>query len=171
MVRKTRPNNVDASDAALTELYRCSSTVPMVDLQRRFKNLLGIWDRLNRGGFPLSFHLGLTAQWRATVRDGPVGPVTQADQAAISSWRGWMLDDPLVHPYGWLRADMVPPSPFFKCDPALTPDASGILSDPSLTDHEFQKVWLPCFSRSVRGHADLCNFAGEVEGWLLFSGI
>ena len=33
---------------------------------------------------------------------------------------------------------------------------------PSLIDKEFQKAWLPYFSRSARGHASLHDF----EGWL-----
>ena len=61
---------------------------------------------------------------------------------------------------------MVPPSPFLKCDPALTPDGSVILSDPALIDEEFRKAWLPYFSHSVRGHACLSDFEGELEGWL-----
>ena len=39
-----------------------------------------------------------------------------------------MLADPLMHPNRWLRAHMVPPSSFLRCDPAATPDGSGILS-------------------------------------------
>ena len=57
-----------------------------------------------------------------------------------------MLADPLMHPNRWLRAHMVPPSSFLRCDPAATPDGSGILSP-----------------GSARGHADFCDFAEEVE--------
>ena len=56
---------------------------------------------------------------------------------------------------------------FLKCDPAFSPGGSGIGSDPSLIDQEFQKEWLPCFSRSTTGNADLQDFRGEVQGWLL----
>ena len=59
---------------------------------------------------------------------------------------------------------MVPPSPFLRCDPALTLDGSGISSEPALSDKEFQKAWLLHFSRSVRGHAILPDFEGEVDG-------
>ena len=38
--------------------------------------------------------------------------------------------------------------PFFKCEPHLTPDGSGILSDPNRIDAEFRKAWLPYFCRS-----------------------
>ena len=49
--------------------------------------------------------------------------------SAIRGWRNWIREDPLVHPYRWLRPDLVPPAPFLHCDPRLTPDGSGVLSD------------------------------------------
>ena len=49
---------------------------------------------------------------------------------AIRVWRNWIREDPLVHPYRWLRPDLVPPAPFLQCEPHLTPDGSGVLSDP-----------------------------------------
>ena len=30
---------------------------------------------------------------------------------AIGEWRNWLREDPLVHPYQWLRPDLVPPNP------------------------------------------------------------
>ena len=30
---------------------------------------------------------------------------------AIRGWRNWIREDPLVHPYRWLRPDLVPPAP------------------------------------------------------------
>ena len=33
---------------------------------------------------------------------------------AIRGWRGWLREDPLVHPYKWLRPELVPPAPFFE---------------------------------------------------------
>ena len=65
----------------------------------------------------------------------------------------------------WLWSDMVPSSLFFKCDPGLTPDGSGILSDPALIDEEFRKAWLLYFSRS-RACLLFSDFEREVEGWL-----
>ena len=50
---------------------------------------------------------------------------------AIRVWRDWIREDPLVHPYRWLRADLVPPAPFRQCKPHFTPDGSGVLSDPA----------------------------------------
>ena len=43
---------------------------------------------------------------------------------AVREWRNWIREDPLVHPYRWLRHDLVPPAPFLQCEPCLTPDGS-----------------------------------------------
>ena len=31
---------------------------------------------------------------------------------AIRGWRNWIREDPMVHPYRWLRPDLFPPVPF-----------------------------------------------------------
>ena len=31
---------------------------------------------------------------------------------AVRRWRNWVREDPLIHPYKWLRSDLIPPSPF-----------------------------------------------------------
>ena len=67
---------------------------------------------------------------------------------AIRGWRNWIREDPSVHPYRWLRPDLVPPAPFLQCEPCLTPGGSGVLSDPARIDEEFRKAWLPYFCRS-----------------------
>ena len=87
-------------------------------------------------------------------------------EEAIRSWRGGLREDPLVHPYKWLRPDLVPPAPFLQCDPALTPGVSGDLAGPLRIDEEFQKAWLPHFCRSGRRETNLEEFAHEVGGWL-----
>ena len=86
--------------------------------------------------------------------------------AAIRGWRNWIREDPLVHPYRWLRPDLVPPAPFLECDPGLTPDGSGVLSDPNQIDAEFRKAWLPYFCRSGQRETRLDEFSFEVDGWL-----
>ena len=85
---------------------------------------------------------------------------------AIRGWRNWIREDPLVHPYKWLRPDLVPLAPFLQCEPHLTPGGSGVLSDPSRIDEEFRKAWLPYFCRSGQREASLEEFDSEVEGWL-----
>ena len=44
---------------------------------------------------------------------------------AIRGWRNWLREDPMVHPYKWLRPDLVPPAPFLQCKSHLTPGGSG----------------------------------------------
>ena len=85
---------------------------------------------------------------------------------AIRGWRNWVREDPLVHPYKWLRPDLVLPAPFLQCEPHLSPGGSGVLSDPSRIDEEFRKAWLPYFCRSGQREASLEEFDDEVEGWL-----
>ena len=73
----------------------------------------------------------------------------------------------MVHPYMWLKPDLVFPSPFLQCDPGETPDGSGILADPASIDAKFREAWMPYFCRAGRGVADLDDFSYEVEGgWL-----
>ena len=86
--------------------------------------------------------------------------------AAIRGWRNWIREDPLVHPYRWLRPDLVPPAPFLQCDPRLTPDGSGVLSGPHQIDAEFRKAWLPYFCRSGQRETSLDELSFEVDGWL-----
>ena len=85
---------------------------------------------------------------------------------AVREWRNWLREDPLVHPYRWLRPDLVPPAPFLQCDPRCTPDGSGVLSDPDQIDAEFRKAWLPYFCRSGQRETSLDEFGLEVDGWL-----
>ena len=57
---------------------------------------------------------------------------------AVREWRNWIREDPLLHPYRWLRPYLVPPAPFLQCEPRCTPDGSGVLSDPARIDAEFR---------------------------------
>ena len=86
---------------------------------------------------------------------------------ALLGWKAWILEDLSSHPYRWLRPDLVPPSPFLQCDPRDTVDGSGAIADPALIDAKFREAWMPYFSRSSRGSADLDDFSQEVAGgWL-----
>ena len=85
---------------------------------------------------------------------------------AIRGWRNWIREDPMIHPYRWLRPDLVPPAPFLQCEPRLTPGGSGVLSDPARIDEEFRKAWLPYVCRSGQREASFEEFDREVEGWL-----
>ena len=70
---------------------------------------------------------------------------------AIRGWRNWVREDPLVDPYRWLRPDLVPPATFLQCEPRLTPNGSGVLSDPNQTDAESPKgvasLFLPLWAK------------------------
>ena len=94
------------------------------------------------------------------------GLVAHRRNVGITAWRNWIREDPLVHPYRWLRADLVPPSPFLQCDRALTPGGSGVLADPARIDEEFRKAWLPYFCRSGQRETSLDEFNCECDGWL-----
>ena len=48
---------------------------------------------------------------------------------AIRGWRHWIREDPSVHPYRWLRPDLVPLASFLQCEP-----------DPARIDEEFRKA-------------------------------
>ncbi len=82
---------------------------------------------------------------------------------AIRVWRSWVLEDPLVHPYKWLRPDLIPPAPFLSCDPRDTVDGSGVLVKPQVFDEQFRKAWMPFFCRGNEGNADLDAFRGFAE--------
>ena len=81
---------------------------------------------------------------------------------AISGWPNWIREDPVVHPYEWLRRDLVLPAPFLQCNPHLTPGGSRVLADPA----RFRKAWLPYFCRFGQRDTSLEEFDLEVEGWL-----
>ena len=42
------------------------------------------------------------------------GVVVHRRDEAIREWRNWLREDPLVHPYRWLRPDLVPLLHFFS---------------------------------------------------------
>ena len=68
-----------------------------------------------------------------------------------------------MHPYRWLRSDLVPPAPFLVCDPGVTTGGSGILVEPHAIDEQFRRAWMPFFCRGDRGTADLDAFRAVAE--------
>ena len=70
---------------------------------------------------------------------------------AIRESRNWLREDPMVHPYKWLRPDLVLPAPFLQRKPDLTPGGSGALADPARIDEEFRKAWLLIFAALGKG--------------------
>ena len=73
-----------------------------------------------------------------------------------------------MHPYRWLRPDLVPPAPYLQCEPHLTPGGSGVLADPARIDEEFRKAWLPYFCRSGQREPALTNSIGRLMVAYLF---
>ena len=57
-------------------------------------------------------------------------------------------------------------SPLLGCEPAITPDESGISVAPHAVDEQFQKGLAPFFSGAEREQVDVDDFAFEVGGWL-----
>ena len=133
-VRKVRGNAADVHDAADIFLYRDSSSAPLLDMTRRFK---AVMDPMISHGVNISRSVELTAQWSKILSVGPLYPVVLDDldavegfglgnfsvtsfmvwwfyrrDEAIRRWRNWLREDPLVHPYKWLRPDYVLPAPF-----------------------------------------------------------
>ena len=68
----------------------------------------------------------------------------------------------MVHPYKWLRLDLVPPAPFLQCKPRLTPGGSGVLADPTGIDGEFRKAWLPYSCSSGQRETSLRNSVSKL---------
>ena len=60
------------------------------------------------------------------LRDFVHAVVVHRRDEANRGWRNWIREDPLVHPYKWLRPDLVPSAPFLQCSPHLTPGGSGV---------------------------------------------
>ena len=143
--------------------------------------LLHLWDSVVRLGSLGSVHVQgyeaarvcgvcesrrIVAEWHGRVSTFVKGLVAFRRSAGITAWRNWLREDPLVHPYKWLRADLVPPPPFLQCSRDLTPGGSGVLADPARIDEEFRKAWLPYFCRSGQRETSLDEFNDEYVGWL-----
>ena len=94
------------------------------------------------------------------------GVVVYRRDEAVRGWRNWIREDPMVHPYRWLRPDLVLPAPFLQCKPDLTPGGSGVHADPAGIDEEFRKAWLLYFSRYEQRDTSFEEFDFEVEEWL-----
>ena len=56
--------------------------------------------------FVAALHFDLDRFLQAVVR--------HRKDRAVQGWKAWLLEDPLVHPYKWLRPDLVPPLLFFS---------------------------------------------------------
>ena len=112
---------------------------------------------VQRGG--LGWFREVVGDLRARLSDFIHRIVVHRRDEAIRSWRSWLREDPLVRPSRWLRPDLVPPSPFLRCDPCLTPCGSGVLASPDQIDEEFRKALgkgKPAWRNSMRKLLDGC---------------
>ena len=74
--------------------------------------------------------------------------VAHRREEAIRGWRNWLREEPLVHPYKWLRPDLVHPAPFF-CSVILSSLLVVLgfwLILPGLMRY-FRKAWLPVLGK------------------------
>ena len=155
----------DSSIAPLLDLRRrLKAVMELVDAMIRYGvslsrsiELSAQWDKILSVGplFPVTlddfqalrstglgdFHHGVCCIHRRLC-DFIHSIVVHRRDEAIRGWRNWIREDPLVHPYKWLRPDLVPPSTFLQCEPHLSSGGSGFLSDPDKIDEEFRKAWL-----------------------------
>ena len=106
------------------------------------------------------FHHVVTGLHRR-LSDFILSVVVHRRDDATRGWRNW-IREPSIHPYKWLRPDLVPLAPFLQCEPHLTPGGSGVLADPARIDEEFRKAWLPYFCRSGQRETSLDEFDHEV---------
>ena len=190
-VCRLRGDVADPTSASEAHVFRDCSIAPLRVLKRRLRAVSDLLRSIGRNGFTSSGGLELDVQWEGVLGAGPVGSVAWDGLVAGPSagvdifstrvgeaidritevvlcievhWRTWVLEDPLVDLYKWLRPDLVPPAPFLNCDPDVTPDGSGVLVAPGAIDEQFGKAWLPFFCRGDTGRADLDSFKAVAEG-------
>ena len=60
----------------------------------------------------------------------------------------------------------MPPGLFLSCDPSLTDDGSGVLSDPVLVDNSSPRHGFPSSAGRTEGLWTFLFFHAEVGGWL-----
>ena len=175
-------------------LYRYSSVAPLLNMRRRLKAVMDVFDDMVRYGIGRTYcsvgqDLGFWSLYPVThddldvVRGLGIGGFYQVASGvhyrlsnfihsvvvhrrdeAVRGWRNWIREDPMVHPYRWLQPDLVPPAPFLQCEPHLTPGGSGVFADPAKTDEEFRKAWLP-----YKGIPALRNSVVKLMGGYHFS--
>ena len=78
---------------------------------------------------------------------------------AIWGWRNWIRENPLVHPYRWLRPDLVPPAVSLP----IVLVFFLILIRLMLNS---ERLGFPIFAVLGKGRPALTNSAFEVQGWL-----
>ena len=189
VVRSVRRNAADVGEVDDVSLYRDSSAAPVLDLRRKLKAILDLLDAIIRCGASFTRAVELLHLWDCVMRLGPLGSVRVEEYIAARTCGVGESRRLVAELYGrvstfirrlvahrrsvgiatwrsWLRADLVPPSPFLQCDRALTPGGSGVLADPARIDEEFRKAWLPYFLSLWAKGDQPYEFKDECNGWL-----
>ena len=140
---------------------------------------------LRASGFSISRGLELSWQWEKVIIAGPMGPLVSVTLENpgleyLFSWATHLLAmfdtfahkavtdrrDHSAHLYRWLRADLIPPSPFLVCPHETTAGRSGMLVDPGEIYLRFQQTWSPFCTRASRKHARVDECLRECGEWL-----
>ena len=189
--RPVRRNAADAREGEDVHL-KSDSSAALLDLRRWLESFMDVlngrsvellvhWDRVlqewplgpaTQGDLLAARECGLGESRRLVgdlycrLSDFIHWVVVHRRDVAITAWRSWLQEDPLVHPEKWLRPDVVPPAPFLQCQAHLTPGGPGVLADPARIDEEFPQAWPPYFCRSGQRETSLEEFSDEVDGCL-----
>ena len=89
------------------------------------------------------------------------GVVVHRRDETIRGWSGWLREDLLVHPYTWLRPELVPPAHFLQCDPALVPIRVRLMRN-------FEKLGIPIFVVLDKGRPTLRKSLMKLNADCLF---
>ena len=85
-VRKVRGNAADVHDAADVFLYRDSSIALLLDMRRRFGEVIHVLDSMISHGVTLSRSVELTAQWGRILSIGPLHSIVFGDFHAVEGF-------------------------------------------------------------------------------------
>ena len=177
----------DSSAAPVLDLRRnlraildlLGSIIKWGALLARDVQLFHLWDSVVRLGSLGSVHVQeyeaaricgvgesrrIVAELHGRVSAMVKGLVAHRRSAGITAWRNWLREDPLVHPYKWLRADLVPPSPFLQCSRALTPGVLVFLLIPLGLMKNSERPGFPTFVALDKGRPALKNSIMSVMG-------
>ena len=85
------------------------------------------------------------------------------------AFRGnWLREDPLVHPYRWLRPDLVPPAPFFSVSLIVLPMVLVFFLILIRLMQNSERLGFPTFAVLGKGRPALTNSALRLMGGCRF---
>ena len=116
-------------------------------------------DRPDWAGGGLGVWLQVVEGLHRKLSDFIHGVVVHRREEAIQRWRNWLRADPLVHPYKWLRSDLIPPAPFF----AVRSSHHSWVIRAGLTRNS-EKLGFPTFCRSGQRETSLEELIVRLKG-------